>query len=148
MEKDNMKHSNLVWWGGEEDNLPWNWGDQLNPWLFSKISGVPYDDIKKFNAREENDLPRYYCIGSILNHIKSEGAEVWGSGFENPYAGMSVKPTKIHAVRGPLTRKGFIWTYPGKEITAKSVICLQNETDTIPKGCYGICSDWVSKYKV
>ena len=31
--------------------------------------------------------------------------------------------------------------------TAKSVICLQNETDQIPKGCYGICSDWVGKYK-
>lgn len=46
-----------------------------------------------------------------------------------------------------LTSKGFIWTYPGKEITAKSVICLQNETDQIPKGCYGICSDWVGKYK-
>ena len=46
-----------------------------------------------------------------------------------------------------LTSKGFIWTYPGKEITEKSVICLQNETDQIPKGCYGICSDWVGKYK-
>ena len=28
-----------------------------------------------------------------------------------------------------------------------SVICLQQEQDTIPKGCYGICSDWVSKYE-
>lgn len=103
-----MKHSNVVWWGGEEDYLPWNWGDQLNPWLFSKISGVPYDDVKKVYLEEKEDIPRYYCIGSILNHVESEGAEVWGSGFEYAHLGINIKPTKIHAVRGPLTRKGLI----------------------------------------
>ena len=46
-----------------------------------------------------------------------------------------------------LTSKGYIWTYPYKQVTNMSVICLQQEQDTIPKGCYGICSDWVSKYE-
>ena len=47
-----------------------------------------------------------------------------------------------------LTSDGFIWTYPDKEVTDKSIICLINNTDPIPDNCYGICSDWVSKYNM
>lgn len=46
-----------------------------------------------------------------------------------------------------LTSKGYIWTYPNKQVTTKSVICLQNEKDAVPEGCFGICSDWVSNYE-
>ena len=46
-----------------------------------------------------------------------------------------------------LTSRGYIWTYPYKQVNNMSVICLQKEQDTIPEGCYGICSDWVSKYE-
>lgn len=41
-----------------------------------------------------------------------------------------------------LTSKGYIWTYPYKEVTEKSIICLQHELDVAPQGCLGICSDW------
>lgn len=47
-----------------------------------------------------------------------------------------------------LTSDGFIWTYPNKEVTSISVICLVNEDDVIPANCYGICSDWVSKHNI
>ena len=47
-----------------------------------------------------------------------------------------------------LTSDGFIWTYPNKEVTSISVICLINKDDTVPENCYGICSDWVSKHNI
>lgn len=50
-----------------------------------------------------------------------------------------------------LTSHKFIWTYPGKELTTRSVMVLPELTD--PKfqnlnfNCYGICSDYVSEIK-
>jgi len=47
-----------------------------------------------------------------------------------------------------LTSKGYIWTYPNKELTKKS-ICMTNEfktNDEVSK-CFGVCSDEISKYK-
>jgi hypothetical protein len=41
-----------------------------------------------------------------------------------------------------LTSKQFIWTYPNKQVTNKSVIVLFDKTDDI-KNCYGICSDYI-----
>jgi len=51
-----------------------------------------------------------------------------------------------------ITSKGFIWAYPGKELTSRSIM-LMPEWDhpklknfVIPN-CYGICSDYVEKIK-
>ena len=43
-----------------------------------------------------------------------------------------------------LTSKGFIWTYPKKNVSSKSIIVVQDNIskDKIPK-CLGICSDYV-----
>jgi hypothetical protein len=51
-----------------------------------------------------------------------------------------------------VTSKGIIWTFPGKELTRKSVMVmpewdnpkLENIKDT---NCYGICSDYVGSIK-
>ena len=46
-----------------------------------------------------------------------------------------------------LTSKGIIWTYPGKELTPKS-ICVKPENTDIEIGeCLGICSDYIENYK-
>jgi len=51
-----------------------------------------------------------------------------------------------------LTSKGYIWTYPGKELTTQSIMVLpewdypQLEQFIMPN-CYGICSDFVKKIK-
>lgn len=108
-ETDNLKmeyrkHNNLVWW---DDNNIFNFGDQINPWLFSKITGICHKDINKIPLQSTESIPRYYMIGSILNTIESSNVEVWGSGFafnKQP----KILPTKIHAVRGPISRKKFI----------------------------------------
>ena len=46
-----------------------------------------------------------------------------------------------------LTSRGFIWTYPGKELTLKSICVLPESTDNEIGECFGICSDVIKKYK-
>jgi len=46
-----------------------------------------------------------------------------------------------------LTSNGYIWTYPGKNLTNKS-ICVLPELEKKEKlNCYGICSDFILKYR-
>lgn len=51
-----------------------------------------------------------------------------------------------------VTSKGFIWTYPGKALTDRSVMVMPEwnnpELHNINKICYGICSDFVSKIQL
>lgn len=50
-----------------------------------------------------------------------------------------------------LTSHKFIWTYPGENLTEKSVMVLPEWVDpsleNINKSCYGICSDYIEKIK-
>jgi len=47
-----------------------------------------------------------------------------------------------------ITSNGFLWTYPGKQLTKKSIAVLP---ETVPewniKNAYGICTDYPLKYK-
>lgn len=92
--------------------VPWyigcdgrNWGDALNPVLVSKISGM---EVEWINASDGSDTFRYFVIGSLLQSLQSKNAEVWGTGFMRSSDKLKVKPKKIHAVRGPLTRESLI----------------------------------------
>ena len=46
-----------------------------------------------------------------------------------------------------LTSNGYIWTYPQKNLCKKSIIVQLDSVNNVPLGCYGICSDYVSKKK-
>jgi hypothetical protein len=46
-----------------------------------------------------------------------------------------------------LTSCGFMWTYPGKQLTSKSICVLPEKNNQIPKKAFGICSDYVVYYK-
>ena len=46
-----------------------------------------------------------------------------------------------------LTSKGYMWTYPGKPLTDKSICVLPEKNNEKPKKCLGICSDYVVNYK-
>lgn len=42
-----------------------------------------------------------------------------------------------------LTSNGYIWTYPGKTVTNKSIVVLQYKTDVnIFKEAYAVCTDY------
>jgi len=50
-----------------------------------------------------------------------------------------------------LTSKGFIWTYPGKEIGKRNIVVMPENTLSLSQiyklNCYGICSDYVLNIK-
>ena len=49
-----------------------------------------------------------------------------------------------------LTSNGIIWTYPGKEITTRSIIVAKTLEDTLcygDKDLYGVCSDYVGELR-
>lgn len=53
-----------------------------------------------------------------------------------------------------LTSNQYIWTYPGKSITDKSILVLpellndQDSKDMISKSPYGVCTDWPFRYEL
>ena len=44
-----------------------------------------------------------------------------------------------------LTSNGYMWTYPDKELTKKS-ICVTPETVDKSIDCYGVCTDFVTRW--
>lgn len=80
-----------------------NIGDALNPFLFEKIFGkVPHNIKYSINS---GIFPVYSFIGSVLDNSGVRNLQVLGSGFRNEKSTLNIKPRKVHACRGPLTRK-------------------------------------------
>lgn len=46
-----------------------------------------------------------------------------------------------------ITNKGFFWTYPGKKLFKKSICVLPEKASYKKIECFGICSDYIAKYK-
>ena len=48
-----------------------------------------------------------------------------------------------------LTSNKFIWTYPGGELTQRSIVVLPElfdpEFENLPTNCFGICTDYIEK---
>lgn len=78
-------------------NFHLNWGDAINPILVGFLSG------KKVKLQQSRGCDRYLAIGSVLS-MADNRTEVWGSGFRDHTERLELKPKKVHAVRGPLTR--------------------------------------------
>jgi len=94
----------------KEINLFWqhkdgNFGDELSPYIVSKISGKKV----KFSNSPTPTKVIYLAVGSILHHLAAgmKWCEIWGSGLMDQNHTL-VSPKKIHAVRGPLTRQFLI----------------------------------------
>lgn len=92
---------NLIWY---KDGMN-NWGDYLAPVIAKYISGaemnfVKYDDI--------SNSERFIIIGSLMEHIRNQQTIVWGVGFMWENGRVPVKPKKVCAVRGPLSRQNLL----------------------------------------
>jgi pyruvyltransferase len=83
-----------------------NWGDALNYILIHKISGKEVVHVK--NIINLGFVPVYSVVGSTLDSSSKRNLEIWGSGFKKETSYMKRLPKKVHAVRGPLTRKRLI----------------------------------------
>lgn len=82
----------LVYWPYTE-----NFGDEISPWLFRKISGL---DIHQ----NDGSIPSYVGVGSVIDRVRDQSI-VWGSGSFGPEAPRHINKNATYcAVRGPLTR--------------------------------------------
>ncbi len=77
-----------------------NWGDELNYYFLQNILNKRLVEYKGTNTTN------YSFIGSILNNrYINEHTVIWGAGVQDITEPIKVKPKKVCAVRGPLTRK-------------------------------------------
>jgi hypothetical protein len=79
-----------------------NFGDWIGPYLYQAFTGAAplFTPKKKKYGRS-----CLYTAGSILGHIVHEDyAVVWGAGIISRDESV-VRPRKVHAVRGPLSRR-------------------------------------------
>lgn len=85
--------------GGAKDN----WGDALAPHLVRALSGKKVVNVRDLITTGNRSV--YTTIGSMLGTVTARNVEVWGSGFVDSSHLMKVRPKRIHAVRGPLSRQ-------------------------------------------
>ena len=83
-----------------------NWGDSINSLLINKISGKEVIHVN--NIINLGLVSVYSVVGSTLDNSSKRNLEIWGSGFKKETSRMKRLPKKVHAVRGPLTRKRLI----------------------------------------
>ncbi len=86
----------------------YNFGDDLNLILMEKISKKKVIPYRYSILGRVGKKTNFLCIGSILNVLPNQQTEVWGSGVLSDQLSLPAKPTKVHAVRGPLTRQYLI----------------------------------------
>jgi pyruvyltransferase len=83
-----------------------NWGDDLNVYLFEKITGKKIIPVKTLLFNKF--LTRYSIIGSTIPGYITSKTIIWGSGVFNLDHSLQNTPLAILAVRGPLTRQYFL----------------------------------------
>lgn len=82
-----------------------NWGDDINYHLLKKLTNkniIPYDQSTLANRQHKTC---YMCIGSIITFNHVDETIIWGAGVIDPSKPLKHKPTKVLAVRGPLSRQ-------------------------------------------
>ena len=82
-----------------------NWGDDINYFLLQNLTNKR---IFFFSFLIFPPKKNYLCIGSIIENLTNESSIIWGSGAMYGNKPLSVKPQKVLAVRGPLTRNYLI----------------------------------------
>jgi len=85
---------NVFWYSGI------NFGDGLNPYFISKISGKKCNLINP----DRSNTVHYIVIGSSIDQATSKSI-IWGAGYISEDCTYISKPRKVCAVRGPKTRK-------------------------------------------
>lgn len=95
----------LAWWE-ESTETRRNFGDALNPVLIRLLSGKIPINTRRVLRLTNKEV--YSIIGSILDYANDSNLVIWGTGFQHESSRMKVKPKRVCAVRGPLTRTKLI----------------------------------------
>jgi pyruvyltransferase len=81
-----------------------NWGDAVNYYLIKELSNkniVDYRHSILSKIKKENN---FMFVGSIITQLSNPKSIIWGSGVISDSIELKIKPEKVLAVRGPLTR--------------------------------------------
>ncbi|MCM1177482.1 MAG: polysaccharide pyruvyl transferase family protein [Bacteroides sp.] len=82
-----------------------NWGDDINYYFIKEISKRPILILGQCSIAYHLHLRNFMVIGSIIDMLTIPNSEVWGAGIIDGNKPLPLKPKKVHAVRGPLTRQ-------------------------------------------
>jgi pyruvyltransferase len=120
---------NSVYWS---NGVIRNWGDDINPWLYLKITG------KEAVYCPHQDVPRLLMIGSILDRAGASDS-CWGTGFisDSPIENR-IKLRKAYATRGPLTahileKSGVSVNHVYGDPGVIAVRCIMSELGSVEK---------------
>lgn len=125
-----------------------------NPNIILEVLDLGYDvEIDVWSVDDEfylgHDYPKYKVNSEFL-----ENDMLWchAKNLNSLYSMLLNK--KIHCFWHQeddftITSKGFIWTYPNKQLTDNSICVLPEKTNLTKEqisNSYGICSDFIIKY--
>lgn len=80
-----------------------NFGDATSPLVVQALAKkIPLPLSRTLDLYKR---PSYAVVGSVLQFPASKRTHVWGAGFLYKEGVFPIKPAKIYAVRGPLTRQ-------------------------------------------
>lgn len=85
-----------------------NWGDDLNYYFLKEIIKGPIIMFNKSSLAFRLNLKNYLVIGSTIDMLCRENSIIWGAGIIDGNRPLKIKPQKVYAVRGPLTRMKLI----------------------------------------
>jgi len=98
-----LLNKRLFWWKVPAYKIPDgksnNFGDEIGPYLFRKITGVN----PKHVIPSQTQKKYYISVGSIIDHCTSDSI-IWGSGIIHKKINIT-QPKYICSVRGPRTYK-------------------------------------------
>lgn len=82
-----------------------NWGDDINYHFLREISQRPIMFFNHLSLAMRLKMKNYLVIGSTIDMCCTKNTEIWGAGIIDEVKPLTIKPQRVHAVRGPLTRK-------------------------------------------
>ena len=82
-----------------------NWGDDINYYMLSEIIVRPLVILNRTSLAFRLKFRNFLVIGSTIDMLCRAHTEVWGAGIIDGSKPLGVKPKKVYAVRGPLTRE-------------------------------------------
>lgn len=82
-----------------------NWGDDINYHFLRQIIQRPVLIYNSIALAIRLKMKNYLVIGSTIDMLCTKKTEIWGAGIIDETKSLRIKPHKVYAVRGPLTRK-------------------------------------------
>ena len=95
----------FVYYDGDKRVKHENWGDDINYYFLREIVVRPLVLLNRTSLAFRLKFRNFLVIGSTIDMLCRAHTEVWGAGIIDGSKPLRIKPKRVYAVRGPLTRK-------------------------------------------